>query len=69
MISAYQTALCGLKAFGTKLQSIGNNAANADSDGLRNPLVQNSAVAPQGVKAHLQEICGVFETPVLSGTS
>ena len=35
MISAYQTALSGLQAFSTKLQSNGNNIANANTDGFK----------------------------------
>ncbi len=37
MISAYQTALTGLKAFSTTLQSNGNNIANANTNGFKKP--------------------------------
>jgi flagellar hook protein FlgE len=56
MISVYQTALSGLKAFSTKLQSNSNNIANANTDGFKKSMVQNSAVAPQGVKAQTEKV-------------
>ena len=65
MTSAYQTALSGLKAFSTKLQSNSNNIANANTDGFKKSMVQNVAVAPQGVKAQTQKVStpgpGVFQ--------
>ncbi len=56
MISAYQTALTGLQAFGTKLESNANNIANANTNGFRKTLVTNSNVAPQGVKAQVNKV-------------
>jgi flagellar hook protein FlgE len=56
MISAYQTALTGLQAFGTKLESNGNNIANANTNGFKKTLVTNSDVAPQGVKAQVNRV-------------
>jgi flagellar basal-body rod protein FlgC len=53
MISAYQSALTGLQAFSTKLQSNGNNIANANTNGFKKTLVTNTDVAPQGVKAQV----------------
>jgi flagellar hook protein FlgE len=56
MISAYQTALNGLKAFSTTLQSNSNNIANANTNGFKKTMVQNTIVAPQGVKAEVQKV-------------
>jgi len=56
MISVYQTALSGLKAFSTKLQANSNNIANANTDGFKKSIVQNSAVAPLGVQAETQKV-------------
>jgi flagellar basal body rod protein FlgG len=35
MITAYQSALSGLKAFGTKIQANSNNIANAQTNGFK----------------------------------
>jgi flagellar hook protein FlgE len=51
MLSALQSALTGLQAFGTKLQSNGNNIANANTDGFKKTRVTNEELAPQGVIA------------------
>lgn len=56
MISAYQSALTGLQAFGTKLQSNGNNIANANTDGFKKTMVTNAGVNPQGVKAQVNKV-------------
>jgi flagellar hook protein FlgE len=65
MISAYQSALTGLQAFSTKLQSNGNNIANANTNGFKKTTVSNTSVAPQGVKAQVNKISapgpGVFQ--------
>ncbi len=53
MISAYQSALSGLQAFGTRLQSNSNNIANANTNGFKKTVVTNASAAPQGVKAHV----------------
>jgi flagellar hook protein FlgE len=55
MIRAYQTALTGLQAFSTKLQSNGNNIANANTDNFKKTTVNNTNVAPQGVKAQVNK--------------
>jgi flagellar hook protein FlgE len=55
MISAYRTALTGLQAFSTKLQSNGNNIANANTDNFKKTTVTNANVAPQGVKAQINK--------------
>lgn len=59
MIAAYQTALTGLQAFGTRLQANGNNIANANTDGFKKTGVTNAEVAPLGVKAQAHK----FATP------
>ncbi len=56
MIRAYQSALSGLQAFGTKLQANGNNIANANTDGFKKIQITNAAVAPSGVKAEAHKI-------------
>ena len=56
MISAYQSALTGLQAFGTKLQSNGNNIANANTTGFKKTMVTNASVDPQGVKAEINKV-------------
>ncbi len=56
MISAYQTALTGLQAFGTKLKSNGNNIANSNTDGFKKTMVTNTNVDPQGVKAQINKV-------------
>ena len=55
MISAYQTALTGLQAFSTKLQSNGDNIANANTEGFKKTIVTNTNVDPQGVKAQVNK--------------
>jgi len=56
MIKAYQSALSGLQAFGTKIQANSNNIANAQTNGFKKTQVTNSAVAPQGVKATITQV-------------
>ncbi len=56
MITAYQSALSGLKAFGTKIQANSNNIANAQTNGFKRNQVTNSAVAPRGVKATVSQV-------------
>lgn len=55
MISAYQSALTGLQAFGTKLQSNGNNVANANTANFKKTMVTNASVDPQGVKSQINK--------------
>ncbi len=56
MTSVYQTALSGLKAFSTKLQVNSNNIANANTNGFKKSVVQNTAVASGGVEASVQKV-------------
>jgi flagellar hook protein FlgE len=62
MISAYSSALTALQAFGTKIQSNGNNIANANTDGFKKTRVTLAEVLPQGVRAQV-------DTVTLPGTS
>lgn len=55
MISAYQSALTGLQAFGTKLQSNGNNVANGNTENFKKTMVTNASADPQGVKAQINK--------------
>ncbi len=56
MISAYQAALSGLQAFSTRLQSDGNNIANANTNGFKKTMVTNTSISPQGVKAQVTTV-------------
>ena len=56
MISAYRSALSALQAFGTRLQSNGNNIANANTDGFKKTRVTMTDVDPQGVKAQVDRV-------------
>lgn len=56
MIAAYQSALSGLQAFGTKLNSSANNIANSNTDGFKKTRVTNSEVEPNGVKANVDKV-------------
>ena len=56
MISAYQSALTGLQAFSTKLQSNSTNIANANTNGFKKTVVTNANVDPQGVKAQINKV-------------
>jgi flagellar basal-body rod protein FlgC len=54
MISAYQSGLSALQAFGTKIQSNSNNIANANTEGFKKTRVTLAETAPQGVKANVE---------------
>lgn len=56
MISAYQAALSGLQALGTKIQSNSNNIANSNSDGFKKSRVTMAAVEPLGVKTYVDKV-------------
>jgi len=56
MIPAYQSALTGLQAFSTKLQSNSNNIANTNTTGFKKTMVTNANVARQGVKAQVNKV-------------
>jgi flagellar basal-body rod protein FlgC len=56
MISAYQSALSALQAFGTKMQSHADNIANANTDGFKKTRVTLAEVQPQGVRATVDKV-------------
>ncbi|KJR98596.1 MAG: hypothetical protein VR65_18860 [Desulfobulbaceae bacterium BRH_c16a] len=56
MISAYQSSLSALQAFGTKIQSSSNNVANANTDGFKKSRVTMTNVDPQGVRAQVDTV-------------
>ena len=56
MISAFQSSLSGLQAFGIKIQSNSNNIANANTDGFKKTRVILEPDAPYGVKTQIEKI-------------
>ncbi len=56
MLPAVNSALSGLQAFGTKMNSNANNIANASSEGYKKSRVSMASQAPQGVKASVETI-------------
>jgi flagellar hook protein FlgE len=56
MISAFQSALSGLHAFGTKVLSNSNNIANASTDGFKRTRVILESTHPHGVKTQIEKI-------------
>jgi flagellar hook protein FlgE len=56
MISAYQSALSALQAFGTGIHSNANNIANSNTDGFKRTRVTQTAMQPQGVKATVEKV-------------
>jgi len=56
MIPAASSALSGLQAFGTKMNSNANNIANVSSEGYKKTRVTLSNQAPQGVKASVETV-------------
>lgn len=56
MISAFQSALSGLHAFGTRIQSNSSNIANANTDGFKKTRVILEPANPQGVKIQIERI-------------
>ena len=59
MIPAVNSALSGLQAYGTKLNSNANNIANVSTDGFKKTRVTLEDRAPQGVQANVE----VVDTP------
>ena len=59
MIPPISSALAGLQAYGTKIQSNSNNIANSNSDGFKKTRVVNQSSTSQGVEALVQKV----ETP------
>lgn len=56
MIPAVNSALSGLQAFGTKMNSNANNIANASTEGYKKSRVILENQAPQGVKASVETV-------------
>ena len=56
MISAFQSALTGLHAYATKLQSNSNNIANASTDGFKRTRVILESTHPHGVKPQIEKV-------------
>ncbi len=56
MIPAVNSALSGLQAFGTKINSNANNVANLSSEGYKKTRVTLSDQAPQGVSATVETV-------------
>jgi flagellar hook protein FlgE len=56
MISAYQSALSALQAFGTGINSNANNIANSLTNGYKRTRVTYSETKPQGVSAQAEKV-------------
>ncbi len=56
MIPAFNSALSGMQAFETKINSNANNIANVSSEGFKKTRVTLTSQAPQGVKASVETI-------------
>lgn len=56
MISAFQSPLSGLRAFGIKIQSNSNNIANANTDGFKKTRVTLEQAEPHGVKTQIEKV-------------
>ena len=56
MIPAVNSALSGLQAYGTKLNSNANNIANVSTDGFKKTRVTLEDRAPQGVQANVEVV-------------
>lgn len=56
MIPAVNSAVSGLQAFGTKINSNANNIANASSEGYKKTRVTLSNQTSQGVKATVETV-------------
>ena len=56
MITAYQSALSGLQAFGTRIQSNANNVANMSTEKFKRTRVLHSDVDPNGVRTTVEKV-------------
>lgn len=56
MISPYSSALSALNGFATKLQSNGNNIANANTDGFKKTRVTHSITEAQGINVQIEKV-------------
>lgn len=56
MISASNSALSALRAFGTKIQSNANNIANANTESFKRTQVNLASRPPGGVAATVEQV-------------
>jgi flagellar hook protein FlgE len=56
MISAYQSAISALQAFGTRINSNANNIANSQTDGYKRTNVTLATPPQGGVKATVAKV-------------
>lgn len=56
MIPALQSALSGLSAFGTRLNSNGNNIANANTEEFKRSRITLSNQQPYGVRTQVEKV-------------
>lgn len=56
MIPAFNSALSGMQAFGTKIHSNANNIANVSTEKFKKTRVTLASQAPQGVKASTETV-------------
>jgi flagellar hook protein FlgE len=55
MVSAYNSALSALKAYGVRIQSNANNIANANTDNYKRTAVTLASEDPAGVRAQVEQ--------------
>jgi len=56
MIAGTQSAVGGLQAFTTKIETNANNVANLNTEGFKKDRVVLSAQIPQGVRAGVEKV-------------
>lgn len=56
MISAFQSAVSGLRAASTRISSNGNNIANANTNGFKKTRVILESADPQGAKTRVEQV-------------
>jgi flagellar basal-body rod protein FlgC len=59
MIRGFDSAVAGIRAFQTKLNTTSNNVANVNSDEFKKSRTEMTETAPQGVRAETR----VVDTP------
>jgi flagellar basal-body rod protein FlgC len=70
MISSINnSALSGLRAFSTGLQSNANNVANANTNGFKKARVTMATTEPIGVKANVEKVNSTGAVIYAEGTS
>ena len=68
MISAYNSALSALNAFGTKIQSNANNIANANTDSFKRTRVNLASLESGGVQAKVEQTSSAGPTVYRQGS-